>query len=206
MPNKFYKKNRKSRKDTRNLVTDIVNYGPISQPFATGLWRGLPVKNIDIPLNAYPATTSGSDLVLTGSIDRGTSQLNRTGNIIHVLMIDCEYFVNIPDTTNFLYTRLLLCPNGQASAVSYGAVYDLPDADQYVILKQKLTTSTSTALNDTSVVRIRHIFPGRGLMVRFDAGTSSEIYNRLRVSFVSDSSIAPHPTITGNTRVYFQDA
>jgi len=200
---KIIKNNRKNR---RNRQIGLTNYGRLELPSQLGFWRGKQLKHYDLPINTT-VTTTGFHLIITGFCAGGATVSSRVGNVIHVRSVDIEFFVNAADATNFIKTYLMLSMNGQAGAPSFTNWYDPPDSDQYLLLRSRLTSSGTPSLNPTTCVKIKHSFPGEGLMVRYDnANTFSEIFNRLSISMVSDSSVAAHPSVYGYSRIYFTDA
>jgi len=183
----------------------MMNYGRLPNPFQLALFRGVEVKHLDYSISNYPVSTTPPYFVLTG-ITQGLTTANRVGNVVQVKMIQVELFAQVADATNFLKTYLICSPNGQSNAPSFSNWSDPPDSDQYIILRDRLT-SLQAALNDTTCIKFKHNFPGPGLTVRWDTSVgNSEIFNRLALCIVSDSSAAPHPTVSGYARIYFTDA
>lgn len=207
MPRKSSRRNRnRGRKANAGASTEaICNYGKLPNPFQLPLFRGSEVKHVDYTISAYPVSTTPPYFVATG-ISQGTSANTRLGNVALIKMIQVELFAQVADTTNFVKTYLICSPNGQAGTPGFGNWSDPPDSDQYIILEDRLT-SLQTALNDTSCIKMKHRFPGQGLLVRWDSSVgNSEILNRLALCLISDSSAAPHPTVYGYIRTYFTDA
>jgi len=184
----------------------LVNYGRLPNPYQLPLFRGAEVKHADYSISNYPCSNPPPFFVITGSIAGGSGVNQRTGNSVLVKMIQVELFAQVADATNFLKTYLIVCPNGQASTPVFSNWSDPPDSDQYIILRDKLT-SLQTALNDTTCIKMKHSFPGQGLLVKWDTATgNSEILNRIALTAVSDSTAVPHPTINGYARIYYTDA
>jgi len=173
-------------------------------PFQWGKSGRPDYKHYDLQISYSVPTTSASDS-LTGPIASGATETTLIGNTIFIKQVDLELFVSNADSNNFVKIFLCACPNGQNGAPAYSAWYLPPDNDQYIILKEAMI-ATSTNMNTGSCVKFKHTFPGKGLLVRYDtAATQTELINRLWLSYVSDSSVAPHPSIQGYCRVYFTD-
>jgi len=183
----------------------ITNYGRLPNPYQLPLFNGAEIKHVDYSISAYPVSTTPPYFVATG-ITQGTTANTRVGNVALVKMIQVELFAQVADASNFVKSYLICSPNGQAGTPSFAVWSDPPDSDQYIILQDKLT-SLQTALNDTSCIKMKHRFPGAGLLVRWDSAVgNSEILNRLALCLISDSAAAPHPTVYGYIRTYFTDA
>lgn len=198
------KNSNRRRRGSRRATQPMTNYGRIQDRMQLGLIGATEVKHVDYSISNYPVSTTPPVFLLTG-ISQGVSANQRVGNVIFIKSIHVELFLNVADATNFVKTYLLLCQNGQAGSAAFSNWSDPPDSDQYIILKDKLT-SLNTALNDTSCVKFQHRFPGKGLMVRYDTqSTTSEIFNRITLTMISDSSAAPHPTVSGYVRTFFTD-
>jgi len=163
-----------------------------------------PVKHVDIVINASVSLGTFTQN-LTGVIATGSTDSTRTGNLVHIKCVNVEYFVNFGDATNFVKSYLLLAYNGQATAPTFSGWMYPPDNDQFLILADRMS-AVSSQLNPSATKKITHMFPGRGLLVRFDtSATGTEIINRLFMTFVSDSSATPDPFVQGYARVYFTD-
>jgi len=184
----------------------IVNYGKLPNPYQLPLFRGQEIKHVDYSISAYPCSNPPPYFALTGGISAGTAVTNRVGNSVLIKMIQVELFAQVADASNFIKTYLIVSPNGQANTPSFSNWSDPPDSDQYIILEDRLT-SLQAALNDTSCVKFKHEFPGQGLLVKWDTTVgNTEIINRIALCCVSDSTAAPHPTVSGYVRTYFTDA
>jgi len=180
-------------------------FGQLPLPFQLGTYRGKNVKHYDQTLTGNIETT-GSYINITGILSGGSTVSNRVGNLIRLLHIDAEFFVSNADTTNFFKTYLVLCYNGQSSSPTFSSWYVPPDSDQFLILSSKMTSTSTTGMNTSNRVIVKHRFPGSGLLVRYDTNSAStEITNRVYLVFVSDSTGAPDPTLTGYARTYFTD-
>jgi len=180
-------------------------YGQLPLPFQLGTYRGKFVKHYDQTITGG-IETSGSYLNITGILAGGSTVSNRVGNLVRLLQIDAEFFVSNADSTNFFKTYLVVCYNGQSSSPTFSSWYVPPDSDQYLILSSKMTSLSTSGINTSNRVIIKHRFPGSGLLVRYDTSSANtEITNRIFLVFVSDSSGAPDPTLSGYARTYFTD-
>jgi len=184
-----------------------VNYGP-TQTSASQLLGNRELKHSDTALGATDISTTGFVLNPT-LISQNTTANGRIGNVIMIKSVAWEYFFSAADATNFVYGYFLACPNGQAAAPSFSTWYTPPDDDQYIVLRKKQVLLQSGANGGPQIASWagKHTFPGNGLLVHYDSSVNtSEIINRLSFSFVSDSGVITHPTVTGFFRVTYTDA
>jgi len=202
---KLIKNNRKNRRNARaNLNRGINAYGRIVDP-QQGLFGGTEMKHADFAFNTNVSTTPAQYIL--SNIGASSSVTGRTGNIIHVKRIDVQFVFNPADAVNFMHTYLLCAYNGQAAIPSFSLWFIPPDSDQYLILKHKTSSSGYPSLNTSSLVSMKHTFPGNGLQLRFDTDQgSSLVYNQLSLVWITDSAAGPHPSVTGYARVFYQDA
>lgn len=193
------------RKSQRNSSQNSLqtNYGV---PAMYRNYLSTEVKHFDLVWNANPISNIGNVLSLSQPT-QGVAANQRIGNIILVRRIEIDLFFLGADSTNFVRGYLLACPNGQSGVPGFANWYDPPDEDFYIILKRKhLTLQNSATTVALGTWNCTHVFPGSGLMIHYDSATStSEIFNRLMLTCVSDSSASLHPTVTGSVRVYFTD-
>jgi len=183
-----------------------MNYGKTLTP-PSNMFRGTELKHFDINFSATSVNTGSYSYALTSQIASGTSATQRIGNVIFLKKIELDFFFGSGDNTNFIRCYLLACPNGQAPVPSFSTWYTPPDEDQYIVLKRKqLVTQNSATTVQLSNWMTTHNFPGKGMFVHYDTtiGTT-EILNRIYITFVSDSSVIPDPTVTGCARVWFTD-
>lgn len=200
---------RRASKATRALRRRTQTTSPQTNYGVPALYRNYlstEVKHFDQVWNANPISNIGNVLALSQPT-QGVGASQRIGNVILVRRIEIDLFFQSADSTNFVRSYLLACPNGQSGVPGFANWYDPPDEDFYIILKRKHLTlqnsATTVALGTWNVI---HNFPGSGLMIHYDSATStSEIFNRLMLVCVSDSSASAHPTVTGSIRVFFTD-
>lgn len=180
----------------------LYNYGKTTSSTSMFL-GGSELKHYDLTLASGGVTTSGYTTDITSNIAAGSGVTQRVGNQVLLKRIRIEIFAIAGDATNFCKFFLLACPNGQVGGPSFTTWTDYPDDDQFIMLKQRCA-SVSTSEPKSFV--ITHTFPGKGLQVRWDTTTgASTICNKILFTMVSDSSAAPHPTVSGLIRVEYID-
>lgn len=144
-----------------------------------------------------------SDLV------QGTGQSDRIGNEYRLRSFHFRGGVFAADDTN-LFRVILYSPKASTATIGTPQVFDALDLDRFRIYHDRLYPISKLGGPGCKLIRVSKSWSrgkSTGLKVTYSGPLASDaVKNRIFMYFVSDSSLAAHPTVTGHYRIKFKDA
>lgn len=128
---------------------------------------------------------------------------NRTGHEIYLNRLFFRYSVVTGDATNDV--RFVLYSKKDSSAADMAITTNDPiDPDQFTVYMDKLCTVNTN--NSSKICSGNYRWRGRGKKVIFD-GTAyqSQTQGNTKLYIVSDSSVAPNPSISGHVKTWYKE-